>query len=80
MQPVDDKLAYELRYGGYTGNPNAVLANKIISCYLPVFPESLFISRFEKNLNPIKDQGHPTTIFGRISVRKTILDLEFSKR
>ena len=24
-------------------------------------------------------QGHPTTIFGRISVRKTILDLEFSK-
>jgi len=24
-----------------TGHPNAVLANKIISCYLPVFPESL---------------------------------------
>ena len=24
-------------------------------------------------------QGHPTTIFGRISVRKTIWDLEFSK-
>ena len=24
-------------------------------------------------------QGHPTTIFGRISVQKTILDLEFSK-
>ena len=24
-------------------------------------------------------QGHPTTIFGRISVRKTILDLEFSE-
>ena len=25
------------------------------------------------------NQGHPTTIFGRISVRKAILDLEFSK-
>ena len=24
-------------------------------------------------------QGHPTTVFGRISVRKTIGDLEFSK-
>ena len=24
-------------------------------------------------------QGHPTTIFGKISVRKTILELEFSK-
>ena len=27
----------------------------------------------------LKMQGHPTTIFGRISVRKTILDLEFSE-
>ena len=38
-----------------TGNPNAVLANKIISCYLPVVPESLFMSCFGRNLNPIKD-------------------------
>ena len=27
----------------------------------------------------LAEQGHPTTIFGRISVRKTIWDLEFSK-
>ena len=38
-----------------TGNLNSVLANKIISCYLPVFPESLFMSPFGRNLNPIKN-------------------------
>ena len=27
----------------------------------------------------ITEQGHPTAIFGKISVRKTILDLEFSE-
>ena len=37
------------------GNLNSVLANKIISCYLPVFPGSLFMSRFGRSLNPIKD-------------------------
>lgn len=38
-----------------TGNRNVVLANKIISCYLPEVLESLFMSRFGRNLNPIKD-------------------------
>ena len=38
-----------------TGNLNSVLANKIISCYLPVLPGSLFMSRFGRSLNPIKD-------------------------
>ena len=31
-----------------TGTPKAILANRIISCYLPMFPESLIISRFLK--------------------------------
>ena len=30
-------------------------------------------------VSPKRNQGRPTTIFGRISVRKTIWDLEFSK-
>ena len=31
------------------------------------------------NESTCTSQGHPTTIFGRISVRKMILDLEFSE-
>ena len=31
-----------------TGTPKAILANRIISCYLPMFPESLVMSRFLK--------------------------------
>ena len=38
-----------------TGNPNAVLANKIITGYLPEVLESLFMSCFGRNVNPIKD-------------------------
>ena len=34
--------------GGGAGTPNAILANRIISCYLPMFPESLIMSRFLK--------------------------------
>ena len=30
------------------GTPKAILANRIISCYLPMFPESLIMSRFLK--------------------------------
>ena len=34
--------------GRGAGTPNAILANRIISCYLPMFPESLIMSRFLK--------------------------------
>ena len=30
------------------GTPKAILASRIISCYLPMFPESLIMSRFLK--------------------------------
>ena len=30
------------------GTPKAILVNRIISCYLPMFPESLIMSRFLK--------------------------------
>ena len=42
-------------------------------------PSYRFFFSKENNLSLIF-QGHPTTIFGKISVRKTIWDLEFSEQ
>ena len=53
-----------------------ILSITLLPCwYLPCQLAGFLLSIFQF----FTAQGHPTTIFGRISVRKTILDLEFSK-
>jgi len=42
-------------------------------------PNGELARRLQQNSSVTIQQGHPTTIFGKISVRKTIWDLEFSE-
>ena len=44
-------------------------------CVVPVLKECLIVLRLKLREN---QQGHPKTIFGKLSVRKTIWGLEFS--
>ena len=63
---LDQRRDPERPKGDSTGNPNAVLANRIIKCiYVVLFADKIirsiylcscvFMSRFRRDLNPIRD-------------------------